>query len=83
MLKLPPVTLPVALTTPPVFTLPPVMVPVALINPVIYSPVVAYTAILFVPPTPIVTLPSVVGILTLEVPLTNLLAVSALATPLM
>ena len=56
-------------------TLPPVMLPVADINPVIYSPVVANTATLPVPPTPTVTLPPELTTFTLLVPLTIALGV--------
>ena len=72
--KLPPVTLPLALTdaaetAAAVTKLPPVTLPVALISPVTYSPVVANTATLAVPPTPTVTLPPELTIVTLLVPL--------------
>ena len=48
--------------------LPAVILPVALINPVTYSPVVAYTATLPVPPTPMATLPPELTTRTLLVP---------------
>ena len=66
---LPPVMFPVALAVPPVAKLPPVMVPVALIKPVTYSPVVANTATLPVPPIPTVTFPPELTTVTLLVPL--------------
>ena len=49
--------------------LPPVILPVTLNNPETYSPVVANTATLPVPPTPIVTLPPELTTVTLLVPL--------------
>ena len=72
--KLPPVIVaadvivPVAETNPPVKILPPVILPVAEINPVTYSPVVAYTATLLVPPTPMATLPPELTTRTFDVP---------------
>ena len=62
-------------TKPPVSMLPPVMLAddimleLALINPVTYSPVVAHTTMLPVPPTPTVTLPPELTTVTLLVPL--------------
>ena len=76
---LPPVTLPAALAVPFVAKLPPVIVPEALNTPVIYSPVVANTATLLVPPILTVALPPDVAIVTLLVPLTMLLTETALA----
>ena len=50
------------------------MLPVTLNNPVMYSPVVANTATLLVPPTLTATLPPDAPMLTLLVPLVMLLA---------
>ena len=58
-----------ALTAAAVTILPPVTLPDALILPVTYSPVVANTATLAVPPTPTVTLPPELTTVTLLVPL--------------
>jgi hypothetical protein len=60
-----------------------VTLPLALIKPVTYCPVVANTATFDVPPIPIVALPPEVAILTLLVPLTMLLTVTALALMLL
>ena len=59
----------VADINPPVSTLPPVTLPLALSTPVMYSPVVANTATLPVPPTPTVTLPPELTTVTFDVPL--------------
>ena len=67
--KLPPVMLPVAETCPAVVKLPPVIFPVADSNPVTYSPVVANTATLLVPPTPTAMLPPELTTVTFDVPL--------------
>ena len=69
VIKLPPVMLPVADINPPVMMLPPVILPLALSTPVTYSPVVANTATLPVPPTPTETLPPELTTVTLLVPL--------------
>lgn len=63
-------TLPDAEIKPAVIMLPPVMLPLADINPVTYSPVVAKTATLPVPPMPTETLPPELTTLTFDVPLT-------------
>ena len=68
-IRFPLVTLPVAEINPPVRTLPPVMLPVALTTPVTYSPVVAYTTTLLVPPIDMLALPPLVPILASLVPL--------------
>ena len=49
--------------------LPPVILPLTLSTPVIYSPVVANTATLAIPPTPTVTLPPELTTVTFEFPL--------------
>ena len=67
--KLEPVIVPVELINPPVKTLPPVTLPLALNTPVMYSPVVANTATLPVPPTPTETLPPELTTVTFDVPL--------------
>ena len=67
--KLEPVIVPVELINPPVKTFPPVMLPLALNKPVIYSPEVANTATLAVPPTPTETLPPELTTVTFDVPL--------------
>ena len=64
---LPPVTLPLALTTDPIKLLP-IILPVALNSPVMYSPVVAKTATLPVPPIPMDTLPPELTTRTFDVP---------------
>ena len=73
-----PVTSPVADTCPAVRKLPPVILPVTLCNPVTYSPVVAQTTTLLVPPIVTLALPLVTGISMLVVPLKIL---SALILP--
>ena len=62
-------TLPVALTNPAVNTLAPVTLPLTLNKPVMYSPVVANTATLPVPPTPTVIFPPALTTVTLLLPL--------------
>jgi hypothetical protein len=54
---------------PAVTMLPPVIFPDAEITPVTYSPVVANTATLLVPPTPTETLPPELTTVTFDVPL--------------
>ena len=81
---LPPVMLPLAdtetaLTAAEVIKLPPVMLPLALNTPVIYSPVVANTATLLVPPTPTVTLPPELTTVTFDVP--RLMLATLVITP--
>ena len=61
--------LPDELINPPVNKLPPVIFPLALNKPVMYSPDVANTATLAVPPTPTETLPPELTTVTLDVPL--------------
>ena len=56
------------------------MLPLALINPVTYSPVVAHTATLLVPPTPTEILPPELTTVTLLVPL--LMLATLVITPL-
>ena len=67
--KLPPVTLPVADTTPPVVKLAPDTLPVAVIVPATLAPVPVTTNTLALPPTLVLTLPLATGINTLDVPL--------------
>ena len=79
IVKFPPVMLPVALsvvattfapfTLPAVEMLPPVMLPLTDNRPVMYSPVVAKTATLLVPPTPTAMLPPELTTVTFELPL--------------
>ena len=61
----------------------PVMLPLALIKPVTYSPEVAHTTTLLVPPILTVALPPDVAILTFEVPLLILLTETAPALMLL
>ena len=74
VIKLPPVTLPVAVTNPAVVTFPAIALPVTDSNPVTYSPVVANTATFDVPPIPMATLPPELSTLTLLVPFCMLVA---------
>ena len=57
-----------AVTKPPVFMLAPVTLPLTLNKPVTYSPVVANTTTLAVPPTVIAMLPLATGAAMFEVP---------------
>ena len=77
--KLPPVIVPVAEINPAVNTLPPVTLPLALNTPVTYSPVVANTATLLVPPTPTEILPPGLTTVTFELP--ELILATLVITP--
>ena len=72
-----PFKLPVAVTTPGVVRLAPFKLPVALPNPVIYTPVVAQTPMLAVPPMVIIALPPDPVNAMLDVPLVIELAATA------